>query len=136
MDVSNVPGDLMLPQASYAAWIALLQNLLTNAVRASLDAKPARIFIDGGRANKHAWLRVQNNGESVEVEESERLFLPFERNDASTGRSEALGLGGSGLGLTIVRMIADEIGCRVRFAEPEPGWSTAVEVRWKESDGK
>ncbi|MEZ5218553.1 MAG: ATP-binding protein [Ilumatobacteraceae bacterium] len=131
MDLRQVPLDLTLPEASYAAWMAVFQNLLTNAFRATLDERPGRIAISGGKRARSAWLRVQNTGLAVDLEDAERLFLPFERVDSATERSEALGLGGSGLGLTIVRMIAQDVGCTVRFVEPEPGWSTSIELEWK-----
>ena len=40
-------------------------------------------------------------------------------------------LGGTGLGLTIVRLIAKEFDVSVRFEKPEAGFSTAVRIAWK-----
>ncbi len=131
VDISGIPAGLALPQASYAAWIAVFQNLFTNAFRAALDERPARIRVDGGASKSKGWIRVQNNGVAVDLSDADRFFLPFERDDHHAERSEALGFGGSGLGLTIVRMIADEIGCRASFVEPESPWSTAVQIGWE-----
>ncbi|WP_454167332.1 ATP-binding protein [Microbacterium lacticum] len=132
VDLSAVPNDLVLPMGTYTAWSAVLQNLLVNAFRATLEAKPALVRIDGGTANGRAWLRVQDNGSGgVDLATAHRLFLPFERQAAVSERAEILGLGGSGLGLTIVRMITDEIGCSIKFVEPEASWSTAVRLEWR-----
>ncbi|WP_082822738.1 ATP-binding protein [Microbacterium sp. T32] len=132
VDTSEIPRDLKLPNGTYTAWSAVLQNLLVNAFRATLEKKPALVKIDGGTSERSAWLRVQDNGAGgVDLSKSHRLFLPFERGAAISERAEILGLGGSGLGLTIVRMITDEIGATVRFVAPEDGWSTALRIEWR-----
>lgn len=132
IDVSGVPRDLKLPTAGHSAWAAVFQNLLTNAFRATLDNAPGHVFIDAGRSGRVGWFRVQDDGDGVDLGDAARLFEPFERAAAIDPRSEALGLGGSGLGLAIVRMILDEVGADISFVEPEPDWSTAVRVEWKE----
>lgn len=132
VETSGVPDDLTLPAGTYAAWSAILQNLLTNAFRATLEVKPARVAIDGGTSRARGFLRVQDNGLGMDPGQADRLFLPFERGAENSEKVEALGLGGSGLGLTIVRMITDELGCTVAFADPDPGWSTAVRIEWKD----
>jgi len=132
IDLSGVQRGLMLPPASYAAWVAVLQNLLTNAFRATLDESEPSVRVDAAAVDGGGWLRVQNNGVAIDLADADRFFLPFEREDHSAKRSEALGLGGSGLGLTIVRMIADEIGIDARFEEPQDDWSTSIRIKWKD----
>lgn len=131
VDTAAVPAHLLLPAGSYAAWTAVFQNLLTNAFKATADNRPARIAIDAGSDRHRSWIRLQDNGVGMNLADAERLFQPFERGGEDSEKVEALGLGGSGLGLTIVRMIADELSCTVAFDDPEPGWSTAVRVEWK-----
>jgi hypothetical protein len=46
----------------------------------------------------------------------------------------SLGLGGTGLGLTIVRMVATSVNCRVAFVQPEPGFETAFQLSWSEEE--
>jgi signal transduction histidine kinase len=41
-----------------------------------------------------------------------------------------MGYGGMGLGLTIVRMLAANLGCKVAFVDPEPGFKTAFRLSW------
>jgi len=134
VEFSAVPDDLRLPSGGYAAWSAVVQNLLSNAFRATLESKPPRVSIDGGSDSRLGWIRVQDNGAGLNLGDSDRLFLPFERGTEPSAKSEALGLGGSGLGLTIVRMIGDELGCVIKFVEPSDHWSTAVRVEWKETN--
>lgn len=132
VDVAGIPQTLRLPVGTYAAWTAILQNLLLNAFRATVECKPALVTVDAGTDQGRSWLRLQDNGDGMDLKEAERLFLPFERDGKTTARGEALGLGGSGLGLTIVRMITDEMGCRVAFVEPDADWATSVRIDWKE----
>lgn len=131
VDCGGVDKALLLPPATYTAWSAVVQNILVNAYRATLESRPGRVLVDGGGSDGAGFLRFQDNGHGgVDLKRADRLFLPFERSGAVTERAAALGLGGSGLGLTIVRMITDEVGCRVGFEEPDPGWSTAIRISW------
>lgn len=131
VDYSEVDNGLLLPPATYTAWSAVVQNILVNAYRATLESRPGRVVVDGAGSDGTGFVRFQDNGQGgVDLKRADRLFLPFERSGAVTERAVALGLGGSGLGLTIVKMITDEVGCRVGFEEPDPGWSTAIRISW------
>jgi signal transduction histidine kinase len=132
VDIESVPVGIQLPLGGYASWSAVIQNLLTNAFRATQASKPRLIRIDAGLDGTKGWLRVQDNGDGVDLADSARLFDPFERGVGHDAHAEALGLGGSGLGLSIVRMMLDEIGATAQFVAPEPGWSTSVKIDWKE----
>lgn len=68
----------------------------------------------------------------MDLESSDQLFEPFVRKLEISSERRELGVGGSGLGLTIVRMIADRVGCRVAFVEPSRGFTTCFELAWKE----
>ena len=60
--------------------------------------------IPGGGAR----VRVDDNGPGVPVKERDRIWRPFERGAVARTRAA----GGSGIGLTIVREIAEEHGGR------------------------
>ena len=55
------------------------------------------------------------------------LSLSSERQKFQPER-KALGYGGTGLGLTIVRLLANNIGCSVQFVDPEDGFKTAFSI--------
>lgn len=131
IDTASIPSALRLPRGGYPAWSAIFQNLYVNAFNAVLDSPNPRIVVDGGGDDRTGWIRVQDTGVGVEPAASERLFLPFERGMPASAERESLRLGGTGLGLTIVRMITDELGCTVRFTDADEGFSTAVTVAWK-----
>lgn len=131
MDVSGVPADLRLPLGTMADWHALFQNVFTNAANALLDAEERRIVCTAGKRGKsRGWLKIQDTGAGVDLGNATSLFDPFERRLEISPERRALGLGGLGLGLTIVRMIAERRKCSVGFVEPDPLFATAFEMTW------
>jgi len=130
LDAIGVPKHLFLPPANLPAWSAILQNLLVNSFNALSDVKQPQIKIDGGDEGGKAWLRVQDNGSGVDLGSAEEFWEPFKRGKGQTDPDHLLG--GTGLGLTIVRMIAEDIQITIDFTPPTPGFSTAVTLTWKD----
>jgi signal transduction histidine kinase len=79
-----------------------LQQVTLNLVRNALSATPAggRITVRVDRANDLVRLTVRDTGPGIDRETQTRLFEPFFTTRASEG--------GTGLGLAVVRTIADE----------------------------
>ncbi len=79
----------------------LVRNLLENARRHGHGAPfEAKVFVDRG-----AVLEVSDRGPGVAADERERIFEPFYR-----ARGAAESAGGAGLGLALVRRIAEQHG--------------------------
>ena len=93
----------------------LLDNLLDNALRYS----PAggKVDVSCGRQDGHFFLTVADSGEGIPPNERERVFDRFYRRG---GEGDGVSTG-SGLGLSIVRMIAERHGARVTLADSEAG---------------
>ena len=125
-----IPDDIYLPAATFAEWNSLFQNVFINAANATMDRTRRRVRCIGGRTGRSAWIRVEDNGSGVELDGSDDLFNPFVRHVTISDERRALGLGGIGLGLTIVRMVANQRRARVRFVEPSDGWATAFQISW------
>jgi PAS domain S-box-containing protein len=89
----------------------MVTNLLSNAIKYG-RGKPIEIEVDsdGDRAR----LRVRDHGIGISPQDRSRIFLQFER--AVSGRH----YGGLGLGLWIVRQIAEALGGSISV-ESEPG---------------
>jgi signal transduction histidine kinase len=100
-------------------------------LNATLDTSEKKIKIDGSGNRSSGWIRVQDTGAGIELDDAERLFEPFERGAPISRERAALALGGSGLGLTIVRLVADEFGVDVDFEPPQQGYSTSVRISWR-----
>lgn len=128
---TGVPSDLYLPLATMADWQALFQNILINAANAMVDADSKRIVcFAGAHGQRQVWLHVNDSGCGVDLGDAERLFEPFVRALEISPERASLGLGGHGLGLTIVRMIAETRKCHFGFVEADEGYSTTFELRW------
>jgi signal transduction histidine kinase len=131
IDTSKVPAGLRLPDANLPAWSAVFQNLLVNSFNAlSRQASPV-VQIDGGVTGNTSWVRVQDNGSGVDLSAAESYWTAFKRGPNASSSPDGI-LGGTGLGLTIVRMIGNEIGVESSFSPPTPGFSTAVTISWKD----
>jgi signal transduction histidine kinase len=97
----------------------LAENLVENGVR--YNAPGGFVDVRTSAREKSAVLRVENSGPLVPEATAARLLEPFERG----GR--ARDGGGAGLGLSIVRAVAEAHGGRVALAPRREG-GLAVEV--------
>lgn len=133
-DKSGIPNDLRFPMASLAEWNAVLQNVLANAWNALLDSEKAEVAFRAGRSKGgREWLHVSDSGQGLDIpiDESDRLFEPFEHRMKISKDKRSIAIGGQGLGLTIVRMIAHKRAASVAFVKPEEGFSTTFEIAWR-----
>ncbi len=128
----QVNEDLLLPKAAFAEWSAIFQNVLLNAMNAMLEKDEQKIDISSRAEGNRRTILIQDTGVGVNLPTSEELFKPFVRELKISPEWQGLGVGGTGLGLTIVRMIADRIGCNVSFSKPEDGFKTAFQIQWRE----
>lgn len=118
------------PPGTFAEWNAILQNVLLNAANATLDKSEPQVLIETRKIGNRASILVSDNGIGV-GEDAEDLFKPFERRSRISQERRQLGLGGTGLGLTIVALIAENRNCDVEFVEPEDDWSTTFRLSWR-----
>ncbi|MCH9807579.1 MAG: HAMP domain-containing protein [Alphaproteobacteria bacterium] len=103
----------------------LVRNLVENAIKHG--APPAAIWI--GHEDENIIVRVSDQGEGISADLAEQVFEPFHR-----GRSRGK-VGGSGLGLALVRSIAEQHGGTVRFEAGEKGRLNVVVVRLRGESG-
>ena len=133
VDYSQLEDELYLPKASFAEWGAIFQNVFTNAFNAMLDSSERLLHISSQSHQKSREILIQDTGHGINLEDSDRFFNPFERASSISPERQALGYGGTGLGLTIVRLLTDNIGCRVQFVPPHNGFRTAFSLQWRET---
>jgi signal transduction histidine kinase len=95
---------------------SLVANLVDNAVRHNVSGGWAQISTVANRGG--ATISIRNTGAAIPSDEVERLFQPFQR----LGDERVRHMDGHGLGLTIVRAIADAHGATLTArARPEGG---------------
>ena len=130
----SIPDDLLFPLGSMAEWNAILQNVLANAWNAMLDCEQAAMsFVGGSDSRGNQWLRISDTGKGLglPLERASTLFEPFERRLEINRDQRSIAIGGQGLGLAIVRMIAHRRSARVAFVTPQAGFSTTFEISWR-----
>jgi signal transduction histidine kinase len=93
----------------------LVANLLSNAIQHNIEGGRVSVSTDtrGGRAV----LTIANTGQPIPVGEVERLFRPFQRLDVT----RTSGTSGFGLGLSIVKAIADAHDATLTAEAPAEG---------------
>jgi PAS domain S-box-containing protein len=97
----------------------ILVNLLSNAVKFT---EHGEISLTINKEGKHTVFCVADTGIGMSDEQMTRLFLPFEQADSSTTRK----YGGSGLGLTISRRLAEMMDGDIAAARRPGGGSTFI----------
>jgi two-component system osmolarity sensor histidine kinase EnvZ len=98
----------------------IVNNLVENAIRYG-EGKPIRVACDVDEAGTLR-IVVEDQGPGIPEAERDKVFQPFYRLEGS--RSTATG--GSGLGLSIVRQLAQANGCRVELLPADGGGTRAV----------
>jgi signal transduction histidine kinase len=102
----------------------LLRNLLENAKRYSHGDITLALSQGGSAAQPTAVIRVSDQGPGVPADQRERIFEPFYRLPGASERD-----GGVGLGLALVKSIAERHGGSVRCEDnPGGGASFVVEL--------
>lgn len=134
MDPGGLAQDVLLPPATYAEWTALFQNVLINAMNAMEATENPIIRLDSRRHGPTVSIAISDNGSGVDLATAVDLFEPFRRR-TQIGRAR-LGRGGTGLGLTIVRLLAENADATAQFTPPVPGWSTTFVLSWEEGQQK
>jgi len=131
---SELENNLLLPEASIVEWSSIFQNVFLNAFNAMVDSERKLIAVSSKRNDKIREILIQDTGCGVDLDEAEVFFEPFERRVKISPERRTLGYGGMGLGLTIVRLIARNIGCEVKFVKPNEGFKTAFSLKWMETE--
>lgn len=94
-----------------------LRNLVANAVRYGGAATVSITQSDKAQSDKGAILQVDDRGPGIPEADLAAMCAPFARGDTSRNRST----GGTGLGLTIARAIAERHGGTLILANREGG---------------
>ena len=96
-----------------------LSNLVDNALR---YAAPGEVEVGAHEEGGAVRLHVRDHGPGLPAGEAERLFERFYRGDTARTRGVGGAEGGSGLGLSIAKALAEALGGRLEAADhPEGG---------------
>lgn len=105
--------------ASELDMIAVVKNLIDNAIRYTPEGGRIDLSID--KEERYAVMHIRDTGPGIPLPERDRVFDPFYR---MLGSEQT----GSGLGLSIIRTIANRIGAEVRFGFTDEVKQTGLSV--------
>jgi two-component system, OmpR family, sensor kinase len=128
VDLGVAHNDGVPVRGDPASLAMLVANLLDNALRYTPAGGRIDVGVDDDGGS--AVLSVVDTGPGIPAAEREQVFARFHRGSAAAA---APGAAGSGLGLSIVRRIADAHGATVRLEDGPDGRGLAVRVRFPPS---
>ena len=110
-----VHGEAAIARADADRVAQILSNYLSNALRHAPDGSEVSISITA--SDEHVRASVADQGPGLAPDQLEAVFERFYRVDAARSRAE----GGSGIGLAIVRALADAMGGQAWAESDGPG---------------
>ena len=115
----EVAVDSELPPVRYDrdALLQVLFNLVDNAMKYARHAPARRVLLEARRSAAGVELSVRDFGPGVPGRHLSRIFEPFYRGEDELTRSAK----GTGIGLALVRELAERMGAAVRGANAEDG---------------
>ena len=124
---AEVRGEPITVTADERLVRRLVRNLLENADRHGAGSPIRAAVARRDAPGPVAAIRVTNGGPPIPDHLRERIFEPFFRIESTTGapaRRGSAGVRGSGIGLVLVRRIAEHHGGDVRLVESGPAGTT------------
>jgi signal transduction histidine kinase len=116
VELRVVPSQLAV-EADPVLTRRMLQNLISNAIRHS---EGGTVLVGCRRRGQHVSIDVIDNGAGIALADQRRVFSEFTRLDSVRMGSESTP--GLGLGLSIVKRVADQLGVNVHLSsEPKKG---------------
>ena len=125
LDLELVTQQDVVVRASEIDLTMLVRNLVDNAIRYTPEGGRIDLSVESGPDGTA--FRVQDTGPGIRPEERERVFDPFHR---LLGNDEF----GSGLGLSIVKTIADRLGAGISLGQVRRSRSSSHRYHTEEPD--
>jgi len=104
---------------------AMLKRMIRNVVDNATRYATEELRFDSHYDGDEAVVIVADDGEGIDVSQSDRFFERFVRSDPARARHS----GGTGLGLAIVAEIVERHGGSARFAATDVGTRIELHVR-------
>ena len=122
LDVS-LPPDPVIVDGDSVRLEQMIGNLLSNALK--FTPERGGIVISVRAVDGQALVRISDTGIGIAVDQLAHVFELFAQSPRSLDRS----LGGLGIGLTVVKMLAEQHGGRAEIFSPGEGAGTEAIIR-------
>lgn len=134
----DIPNSLQTGPMLDTEVFSIIINLVSNAIKATIAGHGKNILLQGYKEHGKTVIKVFDDGIGISKSFREQVFQPLSADPEGQlykGLREripeedlaALGVG-SGLGLSIVRGIAESYGGTAHFVDVKPPWKACVEV--------
>ena len=117
-----VEGDPKPIQADSDALTQILINLIDNAIKFSKEVEGKKIVLTVSQVGTDCYIRVRDFGPGIPRRKRKRIFEKFYRIDDEMTRTTR----GTGIGLSLVKMLADAMKVRVDVTNRRPGTEFSV----------
>ena len=121
--MEHVPSAPVMVEADPVRLEQMIGNLVGNAIKFTPSGGSIRLTLE--KAAPWAVIRVRDTGIGIAADRVERVFDLFEQATPSIDRSK----GGLGIGLTVVRLIADLHGGQAQIFSAGEGTGTEAVIR-------
>ena len=121
----QVSGAPEVVRADERRLTQILINVLGNAVKFT---QAGRVIFRASHVREMAVFEIEDTGPGIAAEDLECIFEPFSRGSHAAGGGGPAGAGGTGLGLTIAKMLTDLMGGEMTVSS-SPGQGTLFRVR-------
>jgi signal transduction histidine kinase len=121
----DVPADVPMVQVDFVRAVQMLANLLSNAVKFTHER--GRIEISAREDGEFVRLVVRDDGAGIAADKLAGVFELFNQGDATEGS-------GLGIGLTLVRNLAEQHGGHVSATSPGAGKGSEFALFLPQSD--
>jgi len=110
-------GEVKPIQVDTDALTQILINLIDNAIKFSKDAETQKIVLTVSQLGDDCYIRVRDFGPGIPSRKLKSIFEKFYRIDNEMTRTTR----GTGIGLSLVKMLAGAMGAHVDVANRQPG---------------
>ncbi len=110
-------GEVKEIQVDTDALTQILINLIDNAIKFSKDTETKKIVLTVSQLGNDCYIRVRDFGPGIPSRKLKSIFEKFYRIDNEMTRTTR----GTGIGLSLVKMLADAMGAHVDVANRQPG---------------
>ncbi|WKN43863.1 chemotaxis protein CheB [Tunicatimonas pelagia] len=102
--------------------VSIVKNLLTNAIKSSVEGRPPRISFKTKERDQYICLEVQDNGKGLDMKrDGKHLFQPFKRINSSVDEV--------GVSLHIVKAIVEKNGGKIEVqSQPDNGTTFSIHL--------
>ncbi len=123
--VTKAEGDPSRIRVDRDAMTQILINLIDNSIKFSKEAEKKKIQVTVSQLGKECFIRVRDFGPGIPRPQLKKIFQKFYRIDSEMTRTTR----GTGMGLALVKMLADAMRASVDVVNRDPGVEFSLRFR-------